>query len=110
MGMGFMFDIFPILFMVVFILILGVILISLGRGVSQWHKNNQSPVLTVQAEVVTKRPMCAITITIRAMSAPCIPPAAPSITLPSRWRAAIEWSFMCPGTSTGCWWRVTTEG
>ena len=55
MGMGFMFDIFPILFMVVFILILGVILISLGRGVSQWHKNNQSPVLTVQAEVVTKR-------------------------------------------------------
>ena len=47
MGMGFMFDIFPILFMVVFILILGVILISLGRGVSQWHKNNQSPVLTL---------------------------------------------------------------
>lgn len=55
MGMGFVFNIFPILFMVVFILILGVILVSLGRGVSQWHKNNQSPVLTVQAEVVTKR-------------------------------------------------------
>lgn len=57
-GMGggdFMFTIFPLIFGIVFIAVLGIILVTAVRGIGQWHKNNQSPVLTVEATMVTKR-------------------------------------------------------
>ena len=46
---------FPIMFFLIFGVIVAVILITVVRGLSQWHSNNQSPVLTVEAEVVAKR-------------------------------------------------------
>ncbi|HIR50256.1 MAG TPA: DUF2500 domain-containing protein [Candidatus Avoscillospira avicola] len=46
---------FQILFFLVFFLIIGVFLATMIRGIGQWHKNNQSPRLTVEATVVTKR-------------------------------------------------------
>lgn len=46
---------FQILFFLIFFLIIGVFIATLIRGVGQWHKNNQSPRLTVEATVVTKR-------------------------------------------------------
>ena len=46
---------FQILFFLVFFLIIGVFLATMIRGIGQWHKNNQSPRLTVGATVVTKR-------------------------------------------------------
>lgn len=46
---------FQILFFLVFFLIIGVFLAAMIRGIGQWHKNNQSPRLTVEATVVTKR-------------------------------------------------------
>lgn len=54
-GFSLMTSIFPILFMAVFIIVIGTIIVTLVRGVSQWHQNNQSPVLTVEAEIVAKR-------------------------------------------------------
>lgn len=45
----------PILFTLVFVVILGIILFRLVSGMGQWHSNNQKAVLTVQAKVVTKR-------------------------------------------------------
>lgn len=50
-----MFSIFPILFTIVFIFIFGTIVFSAIRGALEWNKNNNSPVLTVEAKVVTKR-------------------------------------------------------
>ena len=54
--MGFyFFDLFQILFLLVFGLAVGISLVSLIRGARQWNKNNQSPRLTVSARVVAKR-------------------------------------------------------
>ena len=46
---------FSILFVVVFAVVAAIIIVVAVKGLGQWHKNNQSPVLTVRAEVVTKR-------------------------------------------------------
>ena len=52
---GFMFDIFPVLFGIVFLLVLGVIIAVIVKGLAQYNRNNHSPVLNVRATVVTKR-------------------------------------------------------
>lgn len=51
MGSG-MIDLFS---MLIFVVVIGVFVVSLVKGIGQWHKNNQSPQLTVEATVVTKR-------------------------------------------------------
>jgi hypothetical protein len=52
---SFMFDVFPIIFSIVFLLIASVIVIAIIKGITQWNKNNHSPRLTVQATIVAKR-------------------------------------------------------
>ncbi|ROR28143.1 uncharacterized protein DUF2500 [Mobilisporobacter senegalensis] len=54
-GPGFMFQIFPIIFFIIFAIVIGGFIITAVKGVGTWHKNNNSPVLTVAATVVTKR-------------------------------------------------------
>ena len=54
-GFDFFSSAFPILFIVVFLLVLGVIAATVIRSVGEWHKNNNSPRIVVDAEVVTKR-------------------------------------------------------
>lgn len=44
-----------ILFPIMFLLVSGVIIFSLVRGIVTWNKNNHSPRLTVPATVVAKR-------------------------------------------------------
>ena len=53
--MGFGFDMFGILFVLMFVLVFGVFLVTFLKSVSQWNKNNHSPRLTVPATVVAKR-------------------------------------------------------
>ena len=54
-GFGFFDSVFPVIFTVMFVLILGVFIVTLVRGVGQWHKNHNSSRLTVPATVVSKR-------------------------------------------------------
>lgn len=54
-GFDMMFSVFPVVFFLVFAIIIVVFIVTAVKGVSQWHKNNESPVLTVAASVVTKR-------------------------------------------------------
>jgi hypothetical protein len=60
-GMGFspfesiMMSIIPIFIIIVFIIIFVTIIFSVVKSTKQWKKNNDSPVLTVDATVVTKR-------------------------------------------------------
>lgn len=55
-GMGFdFFNFFPIIFVIVFILVIGVFVVGAVKGIDTWNKNNHSPRLTVNAEVVAKR-------------------------------------------------------
>ena len=46
---------FEIIFSLMFVLISGMFIVSIVRSVSQWHKNNNSPRLTVQATVTSKQ-------------------------------------------------------
>ena len=52
-GIGF--DLFGIMFILVFSLILGIFIATAVKGIGQWNKNNNSPRLTVEATVVAKR-------------------------------------------------------
>lgn len=47
--------IFPIMFVLVFSLIVVTFIVVLVRGVSEWNRNNHSPKLNVQATCVSKR-------------------------------------------------------
>ena len=49
------FGLFNVLFTIMFLAVTAVILTSAIRGLGQWHKNNNSPRLTVPATVVSKR-------------------------------------------------------
>ena len=49
------FGVFPIMFSLVFILVIGVFVVTAVKGISQWNKNNHSPRLTVPATVIAKR-------------------------------------------------------
>ncbi len=50
-----MFNIFPIIFFIIFSLVIGVFIYGFATSIKTWSKNNNSPRLTVQAIVVTKR-------------------------------------------------------
>lgn len=50
-----MFSAFYILFIIVFTVVLGTIVVTLVRSLLQWNKNNNSPKLTVDANIVAKR-------------------------------------------------------
>ena len=55
MGFGFGFSLFGIMFTLMFILVFGIFVVTIVRGISEWNKNNNSPRLTVPATVVSKR-------------------------------------------------------
>ena len=40
---------------IMFIIVIGIIIFSLGQGIVTWNKNNQSARLTVSAVIVAKR-------------------------------------------------------
>jgi hypothetical protein len=50
-----MFTIVPVLVVLGFIVVIGLILYRLAKSANQWRRNNASPILTVDATVVTKR-------------------------------------------------------
>lgn len=52
---GIMFSIIPVIVVIGFIVVIGMIIYSAVQGAQQWKRNNESPVLTVDARVVTKR-------------------------------------------------------
>lgn len=55
-GMGFgMMDVFPVIFSIMFVVILAIFAVTAFRGIMTWNRNNQSPRLTVPATVVNKR-------------------------------------------------------
>ena len=55
MMFGFGFDLFQIMFTLVFVVVIGMFLVILVKNIGEWSKNNHSPRLTVPATVVSKR-------------------------------------------------------
>lgn len=59
LGMGgfdsLMFTIAPIFMIVIFVAVVGMLVVTAVRGAATWSKNNDSPRLTVSAQVVSKR-------------------------------------------------------
>lgn len=54
-GFDFGFGMISIAFVFVMAMVIGIILVMLIMGIKRWRKNNQSPVLLVNASVVGKR-------------------------------------------------------
>ena len=52
---GIMFSVIPVIVVLGFILVFGLIIFRVVQSAKTWKKNNDSPVLTVSAKVVTKR-------------------------------------------------------
>lgn len=50
-----MFESMNVIFLIIFIIAVGIIIFSSMQGIATWNKNNQSPRLTVPAVVVAKR-------------------------------------------------------
>ena len=50
-----MFTIVPVIVVLGFVFVFGIIIVRSIQGVNQWKRNNDSPVLTVDATMVTKR-------------------------------------------------------
>jgi hypothetical protein len=50
-----MFTIIPVIVVIGFVLVFGAMIVRSVQGAKQWKRNNDSPVLTVDATVVTKR-------------------------------------------------------
>lgn len=49
------FSFFPIIFNIMFFIIISMFVIAIIGGIKQWSKNNNQPVLSVEAKVVAKR-------------------------------------------------------
>jgi len=49
------FDMFTIMFSIIFVIVIGMFIVTAIRGIGEWNKNNHSPRLTVIATVVAKR-------------------------------------------------------
>ncbi len=49
------FALFDIMFVIVFVVVIGTFIVRAVKGIGTWNKNNQSPRLTVDAQVVSGR-------------------------------------------------------
>lgn len=54
-GVNFMSSIFPVIFIIIFTIVIGTFIVTAVKGIGTWSKNNNSPVLTVDSSVVSKR-------------------------------------------------------
>ena len=90
---------FEIMFLMVFVLIFGMILVVIVRGIGEWGKNNRSPRLDVSATVVSKR-----THTMRNQNH-----TSSSTMLPFRWKAETGWNSGWAEESMGFWQREIRE-
>ena len=54
-GFGTTFGIMSVMMPLMFVLVFGIIIVTLIRGIGEWNKNNHSPKLTVPAAVVSRR-------------------------------------------------------
>ncbi|MET3544388.1 hypothetical protein ABID47_000982 [Paenibacillus favisporus] len=50
-----MFDFFGKVMPIFFVVVIGIIVLSAGKGILQWGRNNKQPVLTVDSRIVSKR-------------------------------------------------------
>lgn len=55
MGFAMGFQIFNIMFTIVFMLIVGMFIVMAVKGIGQWNRNNHAPRLTVPAVIAAKR-------------------------------------------------------
>ena len=54
-GFDVTFSIMRIMVPVMFVLVFGIIIVAMVRGICEWNKNNHSPKLSVPAKVVSRR-------------------------------------------------------
>ena len=107
-------QLFPIMFTIIFLFVIGTFIYTAVTGLTTWHKNNQSPRLTVPAKVVAKRqntthhshPVAGDASGAHGFHST----TSTSYYLPSRLRAATVWSSLCVVRTTACSWKAMRVG
>ena len=102
-------SVFPVLFGLVFCLVMGMFIYAIVSNVKEKRANDAAPVLTVEALVKTKRMDTYHTSPTYDGDGHRTAPAAitPAIMPPSRWRAATGWNCRSATTSMVSWPRAT---
>lgn len=54
-GFGMGFGMFGVMSTIIFVLVIGVFVVTIVRGIGEWNKNNHSPRITVPVTIVSKR-------------------------------------------------------
>ena len=107
-------QLFPLMFTVIFLIVIGTFIYTAVTGLTTWHKNNQSPRLTVPAKVVAKRQNTTHHSHPAAGDASgahgSIAQRALLTMSHSRLRAATAWSSLCEVRTTVCSWKAIREG
>ena len=87
MGFGMGFGMFNIMFLM-FGVVIVMFIVTAVKGISTWNKNNNSPRLTVEATVSSKRQNVDVHTMVLGTTTPCIPPPPPPIRDSFRWASA----------------------
>lgn len=53
--MGYSFGMIEIIVPAIFVLVIGLFIVNIIKNIDEWNKNNESPKLTVDAKIVSKR-------------------------------------------------------
>ena len=102
-------QLFPLMFTVIFLIVIGTFIYTAVTGLTTWHKNNQSPRLTVPAKVVAKRQNTTHHSHPAALTGSIAQRALLTMSH-SRLRAATAWSSLCEVRTTVCSWKAIREG
>ena len=98
---------------IMFIIVIGIIIFSLGQGIVTWNKNNQSPRLTVSAVIVAKRKNITHHQHANAGDASgahgFYTTTNTTYYVTFRRKAETEWSFRCQDQSMECLQKVIQE-
>ena len=103
---GYGYSAFQIIFYLIFAAVIGCFIVTAVRGIRTWHKNNNSPRLTVHATVVSKRQNTSVHHHHNDNTA-MHTSTSPLTMRPSSSTAATAWSCTSPARTTASWPRAT---
>ena len=96
------FDIFSIMFFLIFALITVTIMINIIKDITEWSNNNKQPILDINCKVVQKELAFLILTHIQMLTVFIIVvPATLHIMLPLNSKVKIEWSSLLMEKNNG---------
>lgn len=106
MGFGMGFGMFNIMFFLIFGVVIVMFIVTAVKGISTWNKNNNSPRLTVEATVSSKRQNVDVHHHNTGDNNAMHTTTSTTYYVTFRWPAATGWSCASMAGSTASWQRA----